>query len=110
MKKWEKALGMVVGVILILGALYLIFSSYYKITVLEDEMKNTKLELGQLRSKVIESNQVNIDSLLRSALADDEKEVLKDRYDKIDSDWLQYIDGGKIQGKAIIDKRSKPVN
>ena len=73
MKKINEILSSIGSIILIIGAIYIGYSTYMKIGQLEDEAKNTKLYLGQIRSKIIKSNQVSIDVLLKSSLTEREK-------------------------------------
>ncbi len=109
MKKINEILSSISAIILILGALYIAYSTYVKIGQLDDEAKNTRLYLGQIRSKIIKSNQVAIDLLLNSSLTEREKSGLKNRYDEINSSWSQFQDGGKIEGPSMHHNEPKMV-
>lgn len=77
--------------------------SFYQIHLLESEMNSRKLEIGQIKQKLISANQVSIDFILKSSMSEVAKNELKQRLDKINMDWTQYIDGGNLQGPSFVD-------
>lgn len=88
-------------IIVLLGFAGTVGVAFYKISYLESEVKNRKLEIGQIRQKIVKSNQVNIDILLKSKIDEKAKEELKEKFDEINSDWRQYFDGGVVEGASF---------
>lgn len=88
-------------VIALLGLAGTVGVAFYKIHYLELEVKSRKLEIGQIRQKIVKLNQVNIDILLKSKIDEKAKEELKEKLDEINSDWRQYLDGGDVEGASF---------
>lgn len=88
--------------IVLLGFSGAVGVAFYKINFLESEEKNRKLEIGQIRHKIMMSNQVNIDFLLKSKIDEKAKEAFKKRFDKINTDWQQFLDGGDVEGPSLV--------
>lgn len=96
--------------IVLLGFAGTVGVAFYKIEYLESEITNRKLEIGQIKQKIIKSNQTNIDFVIQSHIDRKVKEELKNRFDEINTDWLQFLKGGDVQGPSFVGKEDKSVN
>jgi hypothetical protein len=74
--------------------------AFYEINSLKDEIIQKQLEIGQLKQKLILSNNLAVDFIYNSSISQKDKITLKNKYDEINAKWLQYLKGGDVQGAA----------
>lgn len=87
--------------IIILGIVGSCAVGFYKLSLIQDAIIQQKLEIGQIKQKLISSNQVVMDIVNNSKISETFKIEVKHRFDDINSKWDQYLEGGKVKGPAF---------